>query len=69
MVSSQRVESASAVSGEQGQFPLVKHYVMTEDVDIPLIALDLEVAMIRRQPSVEDFLDHDFPASEKETAR
>ncbi len=44
----------------ENQFPIPCNRVVTQDIDGIVITLDLEVPMIRRKPSIEDFLHLDF---------
>jgi len=39
--------------------PAFARHVMTEDVEGPVVTGDLEIAVIRRQPLIEDFRDLD----------
>lgn len=49
--------------------PPGRHDIVTQDVEIAVGVLDLEVAMIGRQPLVEHFGDFNFPVAEAEAAR
>ena len=51
------------------QLPSARHHVVSQDVAGAVVAADLEVAMIRRQPCVENFDDLDDPAAERQSPR
>lgn len=43
------------------QFPHLSRRIVADDVDVAVIALDFEIAMLRRQPAIEDVDDLDPP--------
>ena len=42
---------------------------MTQDINCAIIAQNFKVAVVRCEPSVEDFADFDFGAAQIKTAR
>jgi len=45
----------------EGEFPFPYNRVMAQDVNSTIIALNLEIAMIRGQPLIEDCIDCNRP--------
>jgi hypothetical protein len=54
---------------KHGEFPSAGHHVVSQDVAGAIVAADLEVPMIRRQPCVEYFNDLDASAMKREPPR
>ena len=50
-------------------FPQSGHHIVTQDVEIAVSVLHLEVTMIGREPSVEHLGDFNLPIAHSETAR
>ena len=55
--------------GESAERPSVLCLIAAKNVDVPVVALDPEVAMIRGQPAVKDLEDRNSPLSEPERPR
>ena len=41
---------------EKGHLPLIPQRIMAQDIDISVITQYLEIAMVRRQPSIQDLI-------------
>ena len=56
-------------TSEESQLPLLRRHVVSENVDSAAVVADFEVAVVRREPAVDDFRDFDARVRRAETAR
>jgi hypothetical protein len=54
---------------KKGHLPLIPEGIMAQDIDITVIAQYLEIAMVRRQPSIQDLIHNDASRGYPEAPR